>query len=39
MTRKSPDLHKPLPPRPFVSRFIIGIIAAAAFGMLVVYWR
>jgi len=39
MTRRFSDKRQPVEPPPFVSRFLLFILAIAAFGMLAVYWH
>jgi hypothetical protein len=39
MTRRWPDLSKPLPPAPFVYRVFMAVIVLGAFAALVAVWR
>ena len=40
MSRRFSDMRNPRPAPPFVSKiFWLIVVAGAAFGMLVVYWR
>jgi hypothetical protein len=39
MTRKFFDLRRPTEPPPFISWFVLAIVAVVAFGLLVAYWH
>lgn len=39
MSCRFSDKRRPVKPPPFISRFVLAIVAVAAFGLLVVFWR